>query len=70
MTTTDTTTARLDQAISYSLHIVFTRDAGSDANLDDDRAIRDEATSWLQSLGATVHVVTVCSAHDPRSSLE
>jgi hypothetical protein len=42
--------------------VVFTVDAGSDEHLQDQQAIRDEAASWIESLDATVHGVTVRKA--------
>jgi len=47
--------------------VVFTRDAGSASSLDDAPAIRDEMTSWLESLGATVHGVTVYGSEEART---
>ena len=67
MMTIETMTAGLDQAITYSLHVVFTRDADSDSSLDDAPAIRDEITSWLESLGATVHHVAACASEEART---
>ena len=62
MATTETTTAHPKQATTYSLLVVFTLDARSEEHLPDQQAIRDEATSWLQSLDATVHGVNVRKA--------
>ena len=44
---------------TYTLLVVFTVDACHNDDLPDERAIRDEATSWLQSLHATVDDVCV-----------
>jgi hypothetical protein len=62
MATTETTTADPKPATTYSLLVVFTLDARSEEHLPDQQAIRDEATSWLQSLDATVHGVNVRQA--------
>ena len=59
MATTETTTAQPGQATTYSLLVVFTVNARSDEHLQDPQAIHDEATSWLESLDATVHGITV-----------
>ena len=59
MTTIKTTAVPLAQTTMRFLHVAFTLDPVRAENLDDDQAIRDEATSWLESLGATVHSVTV-----------
>jgi hypothetical protein len=59
MTTNKTIAAPIAQPSIRSLRVVFTLDAATAASLDDDQALRDETTSWLESLGATVHSVTV-----------
>jgi hypothetical protein len=48
-----------NNTITYALLVVFTVDAGSDEHLQDTQMIRDEAASWLESLDATVHGVSV-----------
>ncbi len=62
MATTQTTTANQNQAITYTLLVVFTVDPHSDEHLQDQQGIRDEAASWLESLDATVHGVSVRKA--------
>ena len=62
MATTATTTANLNETITYSLLVVFTVGNDSDEHLQDQQAIRDEAASWLESLDATVHGVSVRKA--------
>lgn len=59
MATTQTTIDIPDQTVTYALLIVFTLDARSAEHLQDQQVMRDEATSWLQSLGATVHGVNI-----------
>ena len=59
MATTDTTTGHANQTTTYSVLVVFTVDPHRDEHLQNPQAIRDEATSWLHSLDATVHHVTV-----------
>lgn len=59
MATTETTNAHSSQATTYSLLVVFTVNPRTHEHLQDPQAIRDEATSWLQSLDATVSDVTV-----------
>jgi hypothetical protein len=39
--------------------VIFTVHSESDQNLHDQRAIRDEAQSWLEGLDATVHGVSI-----------
>ena len=62
MATTQTTTANQNQAITYTLLVVFTVEPHSDEHLQDQQGIRDEAASWLESLDATVHGVSVRKA--------
>lgn len=61
MATTQTTTAVRNQT-TYTLLVVFTVDEHSHENLHDQQAIRDEAASWIESLDATVHGVSVRKA--------
>jgi hypothetical protein len=44
---------------TYTLLVVFTVTRESDEHLQDTACIRDEAASWLASLNATVHGVSV-----------
>ena len=60
--TTQTTTPIQNQPITYTLLVVFTVDQHSDEQLHDQQGIRDEAASWLESLDATVHGVSVRKA--------
>ncbi len=43
---------------TYTVTVTFTPDP-DDEHLRDEQAIRDEITSWLESLRAVVHAVTV-----------
>ena len=53
---------------AYSVTVTFSVESPPDEHLRDDRAIRDEVESWLASLKATVHSVTVKPvAEDKRS---
>ncbi len=40
---------------TYAMLVIFTVHQESDQSLQDRQAIRDEAQSWLESLGASVH---------------
>lgn len=51
-----------DQATTYAMLVIFTVDAGSHENLQDQQRMRDEARSWLESLDATVEGVSVRKA--------
>ena len=62
MATTATITANPNETITYTLLVVFTVDKHSDEHLQDQQAIRDEAESWISSLDATVHGVSVRKA--------
>ena len=54
---------------TYTVTVTFTVHAHSDPHLQGKQAIRDEFESWLESLEATVHSVTVRPAvEDERSS--
>ena len=44
---------------TYTMLVIFTVHPESDQNLHDQQAIRDEAQSWLESLNATVHGVSI-----------
>jgi hypothetical protein len=44
---------------TYTVVVKFMVTDDSDEHLHDAQAIRDEVTSWLEGLGATVHAVTV-----------
>ncbi len=48
--------------ITYTLLVVFTVDHTTHENLQHTQMIRDEAASWLESLDATVHGVSVRAA--------
>ena len=61
-TTATTTTANPNKTITYSLLVVFTVEPRSDEHLQDHQAIRDEARSWIESLHATVHGVSIRKA--------
>ena len=54
--TTDTRTT------TYALLVIFTVHPNSEQNLRDQQGIRDEAQSWLESVGTTVHGVNVRKA--------
>ena len=58
---TTATTAK-NPTITYAMLVIFTVDARSDEHLKDTQAIRDEAASWITSLDATVHGVSVRKA--------
>jgi hypothetical protein len=60
MATTVTTSA--NQPITYTLLVIFTVDPSTGERLQDQQVIRDEARSWLASLDATVHGVTIRKA--------
>ena len=62
MAITATTTTNRNEAITYTLLVIFTVDPRSDEHLQDQQGIRDEAASWLESLDATVHGVSVRKA--------
>ncbi len=44
---------------TYTMLVIFTVHPDSDPQLEDQQAIRDEARSWLESLDATVHGVSI-----------
>ena len=44
---------------TYTVVVTFTVGSGPDEHLRDERAIREEIESWLQSLDASVDSVTV-----------
>lgn len=48
-----------NHTITYAMLVIFTVTPASDEHLRDGQAIRDEAQSWLESLDATVHGVSV-----------
>ena len=60
MATTATTTQ--NQPVTFTLLVIFTVDPSTDAHLQDQQAIRDDAESWLASLDATVHCVNIRKA--------
>ena len=60
MATTATITP--NQTVTYTLLVIFTVNPNSDEHLQDTQAIRDEAESWITSLDATVHGVSVRKA--------
>ena len=47
---------------TFSVAVTFTVHAQTDAHLQTRRAIRDEVTSWLESLNATVRDIHVTSS--------
>ena len=52
----------------YTVTVTFTVHAHSDSHLQGAQAIEEEFESWLESLKATVHSVTVeLAAEDERS---
>ena len=57
-----TATTIPNQAVTYTLLVIFTVNPRIDEHLQDQQAIRDEAQSWLASLDATVHGVSVRKA--------
>ena len=56
--TTDTRTT------TYALLVIFTVHPESERHLRDQQGIRNEAQSWLESVGASVHGVNVRKADD------
>ena len=48
--------------VTYAMLVIFTVDPGTQACLQDEQVIRDEATSWLAGLDATVHGVNIRKA--------
>lgn len=50
------------QATTYTMLVIFTVSPESHDNLQDQQAIRDEAASWLESLDAKVHGVSIRKA--------
>jgi hypothetical protein len=54
-----TATTTPNPPVTYTLLVIFTVDPCTDAHLQDQQAIRDEAESWLASLDATVHGVNI-----------
>ena len=44
---------------TFTVTVRFTTPLDSDDHLRDEQAIRDEVQSWLESLRATVHGVTI-----------
>jgi len=57
-----TATITPNQTVTYTLLVIFTVDPSTDEHLQDTQAIRDEAESWITSLDATVHGVSVRKA--------
>ena len=57
-----TATTNPNQPVTYALLVIFTVDPGTDEQLQDQQAIRDEAESWLTSLDARVHGVNIRKA--------
>jgi hypothetical protein len=57
--TTDTTPT------TYALLVIFTVHPDSERHLRAHRGIRDEAQSWLESVGASVHGVYVKKVDAP-----
>ena len=57
-----TATITPNQTVTYTLLVIFTVDPRTDEHLQDAQAIRDEAESWITSLDATVHGVSVRKA--------
>ena len=57
-----TATITPNQTVTYTLLVIFTVDPRTDEHLQDTQAIRDEAESWITSLDATVHGVSVRKA--------
>ena len=51
-----------DTRTTYALLVIFTVHPESERHLRDQQGIRDEAQSWLESVGATVHGVNVRKA--------
>jgi hypothetical protein len=62
MATTTATTANENKTTTYTMLVIFTVDPNSDENLQDQQAIRQEAQSWIESLGASVEGVSVRKA--------
>ena len=60
MATTATTTP--NPTVTHALLVIFTVNPCTDEHLQDPQAIRDEAESWIASLDATVHGVSVRNA--------
>jgi hypothetical protein len=54
-----TQTLNENGSVTYTMLVIFTVDEHSDEHLHDQQRIRDEAASWLESLDATVHGVSV-----------
>lgn len=50
------------QTTTYALLVIFTVHPSSERNLHDQQGIGDEAQSWLEDVGATVHGVNVRKA--------
>jgi hypothetical protein len=48
-----------NKTTTYAMLVIFTVHPDSDDNLQDQQAIRHEAQSWLESVGATVHGVNI-----------
>ena len=53
-----------NKTTTYAMLVIFTVHPDSDENLQDQQAIRDEARSWIESLGANVEGVSVRKADD------
>lgn len=66
MATTATTTPNPD--VTYTLTVTLTVHPGSNEHLQSPKAIRDEAESWIASLDATVHSVSVRRAEPPNGA--
>ena len=52
--------------MTYTATVTFTVTEGSDDHLHDTQAIKDEITSWLESLKADVENVAVKEQHNER----
>jgi hypothetical protein len=62
MATTLQTITNPDRTTTYAMLVIFTVDANSHENLHDQKRMRDEAQSWLESLNASVKGVNVRKA--------
>lgn len=52
-------TTEINTPTTYAMLVIFTVDGNSHENLRDQQAMRDEARSWLEGVGATVHGVNI-----------
>ena len=65
----DDVVAAIDEEAHYTVIVIFSTHPDTDPHLRDAAAIEGEFESWLESLEATVHSVTVRPAADDERSI-